>query len=117
MPEEVFYIMKHTLKLNKDFRRLYSRGKSCASGCVVVYCLKNRKGTNRIGLTVGKSVGKAVKRNRAKRLMRESCRLISADMISGFDIIVVARIRINGKKCGDVHNDLKAALEMLGLLK
>ena len=59
--------MKHTLKLNKDFRRLYARGKSVACGCVVVYCMKNRKDENRIGLTVGKTIGKAVKRNRAKR--------------------------------------------------
>lgn len=109
--------MKHTLKLNKDFRRLYSRGKSCASGCVVVYSMRNRRGKNRIGLTVGKPVGKAVKRNRAKRLMRESYRPLSEDMLSGYDIIIVARTRINGKKCQEVHTDLKKALTKLGLLK
>ena len=108
--------MKHTLKLNKDFRRLYARGKSVAYGCVVVYFMKNRSGKNRIGLTVGKTIGKAVKRNRAKRLIRESCRQIDGSMKKGYDIIVVARTRINGRKCPQVLNDLRGALKKLNLL-
>jgi len=106
--------MKHTLKLNKDFRRLYARGKSCASGCIVVYCMKNRLGKTRTGLTVGKTIGKAVLRNRAKRLMREGYRLLSVK--EGFDIILVARARINGKKSPEVKNDLSDALLKLNLL-
>ena len=61
-----------TLKLNKDFRRLYYRGKNCVCKNVVIYCMKNRGETNRIGITCGKSVGKAVVRNRLKRLVRET---------------------------------------------
>jgi len=108
--------MKHTLKLNKDFRRLYARGKSAACGCVVVYCMKNRKKENRIGLTVGKTIGKAVKRNRAKRLMREGCRQIQDSFLTGYDIIIVARTRINEKKCDVVARDLKNAADKLGLI-
>lgn len=106
--------MKHTLKLNKDFRRLYARGKSCASGCIVIYCMKNRFGRTRTGLTVGKTIGKAVLRNRAKRLMRESFR--SFCVKEGFDIILVARTRINGKKCSEVMQDMSNALSKLNLL-
>ena len=40
-----------TLKLNKDFKRLYYRGKCIAARTVVVYILRNRLGRNRIGLT------------------------------------------------------------------
>ncbi len=109
--------MKHTLKLNKDFRRLYARGKSCAYGCVAVYVMKNRHGKSRLGLTVGKTIGKAVKRNRAKRLMRESYRQIIPGITAGYDVIIVARSRINGKKCDTVKRDVIAALTKIGIYK
>lgn len=98
------------LKLNKDFRRLYARGKSGVSGCVVVYALKNKRKTIRVGLTVSKGVGNAVKRNRAKRIMRVAFDALEGNIANGYDIIIVARNRIEGKKSGQVTRDLKAAL-------
>ena len=53
-----------SLKLNRDFRRLYSRGKTAAGGFVVVYCRPNRYHFNRVGFTVGKSVGKDQRENK-----------------------------------------------------
>ncbi len=108
----LFEIMKKEkrLKLNKDFRRLYARGKSGVSGCVVVYALKNKRKTIRVGLTVSKGVGNAVKRNRAKRIMRVAFDALEGNIANGYDIIIVARNRIEGKKSGQVTRDLKAAL-------
>ena len=105
-----------TLKLNKDFRRLYYRGKSAALRTVVLYVQKNRKGINRIGLTCGKTVGNAVARNRAKRLMRESFRALSPEIKKGYDIVIIARTAICGKKCDDVLKDLRAAMEKVDML-
>ena len=105
-----------TLKLNKDFRRLYYRGKSAVARTVVLYVQKNRMQKNRIGLTCGKTVGKAVARNRAKRLMRESFRALSPEMKKGYDIIIIARTAICKKKCGDVLKDMRAAMERLEML-
>lgn len=111
--------MKHTetLKLNREFRRLYYKGKFCARGCIVVYAMKNRRGINRLGLTAGKSVGNAVKRNRAKRLMRESYRLSEDKLEKGFDIVIVARAAINGKKLDKVMRDVVQALEKTNVCK
>lgn len=107
-----------TLKLNKDFRRLYARGKSCASGYVVAYVMKNRNADfNRIGLTVGKTVGNAVKRNRAKRLMRESYRLMEHNLKQGYDIVLVARGRIVGKTFSQVDRDVVYAMRKIGMLE
>lgn len=53
-----------TTKQNYEFRRLYSKGKSCANAYLVVYCRKNRAGRSRIGYTVSNKVGHAVVRNR-----------------------------------------------------
>ena len=111
--------MKNTesLKLNRDFRRLYARGKTCAGAYIVVYAQKNRLGTNRLGLTVSKSTGKAVKRNRLKRLMRESYRLMEDRIETGFDFILVARTRALGKTFGQIQEDTERAMRKLGLLK
>ena len=105
-----------TLKLNKDFKRLYYKGSCAVSRSVVVYVQKNRFNRNRLGLTCGKSIGKAVKRNRAKRLMRESYRILSDRLIKGFDIVIIARTAILEKNCGDVLKDLHYALSKLNLL-
>ena len=50
---------KITLKLNKEFKRLYFKGKSAVHPLIVTYASKNRLGRNRIGITVTKKVGKA----------------------------------------------------------
>lgn len=105
-----------SLKLNRDFRRLYSRGKTVAGGFVVVYFKPNRYSFNRVGFTVGKSVGKAVVRNRTKRLMRESYRLLE-DRLSGHsDMVIVARNRAAGKTFSQISRDMEFVLRSLGLL-
>ncbi len=111
--------MKNTqsLKLNKDFRRLYSRGKSFVSGYTVVYASKNRLGHSRLGLTVSKSTGKAVKRNRLKRLMRESYRLMEDRISPGFDVIIVARNRALGKTQAQIQRDIEYAMRKLELIE
>lgn len=110
--------MKKTqsLKLNRDFRRLYSKGKSFVSGYTVVYASENRYDVSRLGLTVSKSIGKAVKRNRLKRLMRESYRLMEDRINSGFDIIIVARNRALGKTQQQIQKDIEYAMRKLELI-
>lgn len=108
--------MNNTLKLNKDFRRLYYRGKCVACHNVVIYAQKNRLNKTRVGLTCGKSVGGAVMRNRAKRLMRESFRSLLPRFAGSYDIVIVARSRISGKKCDEVLRDVKYAFKKLGII-
>ena len=105
-----------TLKLNKDFKRLYYRGKCVVARSIVVYMSKNKLGRNRLGLTCGKTVGKAAKRNRAKRLMRESFRLLTPELKTGYDIVIIARTRILDKKCGEVLRDVRYAFSKLDMI-
>lgn len=82
-----------SLKENHVFRRLYTKGESCANRYLVLYCRKNALGKNRIGLTVSKKLGHAVVRNRIRRRLREVYRLHENDFVCGYDIVVVARSR------------------------
>lgn len=104
------------IKLNRDFRRLYRSGKSEAGGYVVVYMKPNKRGVNRVGFTVGKQVGKAVVRNRTRRLMRESLRNAESGLKTGYDMIIVARNRAAGKTYDSISKDLRYVLRTLGIL-
>ena len=63
------------MKENHLFRRLYAKGKSAVSPTLAVYVRKNRLGYTRLGLTVGTKVGKAVRRNKVRRRIREAYRI------------------------------------------
>ena len=81
-----------SLKLNHIFRRLYHTTGQ-ADGYLVLYARKNRTDSNRVGITVGKKLGKAHIRNRTRRRIREIYRLNEEKFLPGWDIVVVARSR------------------------
>lgn len=79
-----------SLKLNHIFQRLYHT-KGVADGYLVLYARRNRTEINRVGITVGKKLGKAHIRNRTRRRIREIYRLNEERFLPGWDIVVVAR--------------------------
>ena len=81
-----------SLKLNHIFKRLYHTN-GFGNGFLVLYARKNRTGTNRVGITVSKKLGKAHIRNRTRRRIREVYRLNEESFQPGWDIVVVARSR------------------------
>jgi len=82
-----------SLKKNHEFKRLYNKGKSAASQVAVVYCRRNGRTENRLGVTVSTKIGGAVQRNRVRRRLKEIYRLNEEKLASGYDIVVVARVR------------------------
>ena len=83
-----------TLNLNKDFRRLYGRGKSFVHPLLVTYIMPNRQGIIRYGVTAGKKVGGAVERNRARRVIEAALREVAGQIeCGGADIVLVARTK------------------------
>ena len=77
--------------------------------------MKTRRNDKRLGLTVGKSFGKAVRRNRAKRLIRESYRAIEEKIPNGYDFVIVARGRADGAGFWQIKRDLEYVFGKLGL--
>lgn len=105
-----------TLKENKDFRRLYYRGKSRASSCLVTYALKSGRGETRIGITSGKKTGNAVKRNRSRRLIRAAFFGLEGRLNGSYDIVFVARTRTPFAKMQDVQTQMEGQLKALGVI-
>jgi len=83
---------EHRLTDKRDFQRIFHHGQSFANRYLVMYYLKNRSNeTFRVGFSVSKKVGKAVVRNRVKRLLREAFRLEKDRIEEPIDFVVIAR--------------------------
>lgn len=109
--------MFEKLKLNKDFRRIYGRGKSFVHPEIVTYIYKNKSSENvRYGITVSKKLGKAVKRNRAKRLITAAVSPYIARLKPGTDMVFVARTRIFSVKSYQISDIIKADFISAGVL-
>lgn len=106
-----------TLKENKDFHRLYSRGRAYAGALLVTYVLRNRCGNVRIGITTGKKIGKAVLRNRSRRIIREAYRQLSGCIKPGYDLVFVARGKTPFVKSSDILRAMKKELKDAGVLQ
>lgn len=110
--------MKYTvsLKENRVFRRLYAKGRSAVSPTMVLYCRKNGRRENRLGLTTGTKLGHAVVRNRVRRRLREIYRLPGAPALPGYDIVVVARVRAVYSRYAELERDFLRLAKKLQLL-
>ena len=98
--------MKYTvsLKENRQFRRLYAKGKSEVSPYLALYWRKNGLRENRLGITVGGKLGNAVKRNLVRRRLREFYRTNEVQFKPGYDLVVVARVRAVHSSYRDLGN-------------
>ncbi len=77
------------LTRREQYALVYNEGSSWVSSLVVMKALPNGLSLSRCGFSVSKRVGKAVIRNRVKRLLREILRV--TPLQPGWDIIFVAR--------------------------
>ena len=73
----------------EQYALVYNKGSSRISSLVVMKVLRNELGLSRYGFSVSRRVGKAVVRNKVKRLLREILRQTSLQ--PGWDIIFIAR--------------------------
>ncbi|MBE6604731.1 MAG: ribonuclease P protein component [Ruminococcaceae bacterium] len=121
------YAIKEHHLYNKAFRG----GSRFVCKTVAVYVLRDyaakrlmranpeKKYLNRVGLSVGKKLGGAVVRNRAKRLLREAYREVklTRGLKTGYLVVLAARDEIRGKKTADVTADMLRAFGALGMLQ
>ena len=88
MPRHNTFPKSGRLLANRQFRAVYARRLSARDELLVVHACENDFGRPRIGISIGKSCGTAVVRNRLKRLLREAFRQNKRLIPTGFDYVV-----------------------------
>jgi ribonuclease P protein component len=119
----------YAIKEHHLYNKSFAKGQRAVGKLVAVYVLKDyaarrlrdanprKQYLNRVGLSVGKKLGGAVGRNRAKRLLREAYAAIkrSPGLRTGYLVVLAARDEIRDKKMNDVEAELRRAFRVLGL--
>ena len=83
---------------NSQFQDVLARGRRLSDGRLILCIAENNRGHSRLGVSVGKSQGNAVIRNRLKRLVREAFRQSQKQIPAGFDYVVMIAVRRPNKK-------------------
>jgi len=105
------------LTRSTDFKRVRRLGKSYAHPLLVLIALPNGMERSRFGIAAGRSVGKAVERNRAKRLVREGLRPLTPQIEPGWDILLLARTSMAKSNLDSTRQALRTLLSRAHLLK
>ena len=91
MPRDARFLKSDRLRLRRDFARVLGGKCKAADAVLVVYAARNDLTFSRIGISVSKRIGNAVRRHHVKRRIREAFRKSKADLPGGLDIVCVAR--------------------------
>lgn len=85
--------MKRAFRLRRpeQFHKVRREGRSWDTTLLALNAVPNRRRQTRCGFVVGKRVGKAVDRNRARRRVREAVRLMFERIAPGWDLVFIVR--------------------------
>lgn len=98
-----------------DFRRVREQGRCWSDPRLVLCTYPNSQASLRVGYSVSKRIGGAVRRNRIKRLMRESIRAYCDLLEPGWDIVIIARQRVSLANYWDVQCSVGHLLGLAGV--
>ncbi len=107
---------KFRLTRSEDFKRVRRSGKSYAHPLVVLIVQAHTEPRVRVGVAAGRTVGTAVCRNRAKRLLREAMRTLLPSIASGLDLILIARPGLPSATLEETRQALLALLQRAQIL-
>ncbi len=96
---------------DRQFKAVLARNLHFSNGFLTLYMGQNECGHPRLGVSVGKSCGDAVVRNRLKRLLKEVFRQSQGEIPAGFDYLLM--VSPHWAKKLDKSADLRKALRLL----
>lgn len=108
----------YRLKRRNDFRRVFRAGTSVANRQFVLYTFKRSdEEVTRVGISISRKVGKAVVRNRIKRLVKEIVRHWMENIHPHMDLILIARNPVVGLDYKDLESSLRHVMKRASVFK
>jgi ribonuclease P protein component len=101
------------LRTQREFRRVYGRGRRARGQWLVVVAFQRRSPGHRLGLSVSKEHGPAVRRNKIKRLCREAFRLERPTLPGQFDLVLIPQPLSGKYALADLRVELRRLLTEL----
>jgi len=109
---------ENILTKDKDFDKVFKKGRSNYDNLIGVKILVNDLNVNRVGIVIGKKVSKkAVERNRLKRMIRESIKNELKKIKTYNDILIICLPSLGGSKSKGVELSIIKHFEKLNLYK
>jgi ribonuclease P protein component len=100
-----------------DFKRVRQLGTTYAHPFIVVIVLPNNMHKSRFAIAAGRSIGNAVQRNRAKRILREAMRASLGKIKAGWDVVILARKPIANAPYSEVSSALNHLLTKANIME
>jgi ribonuclease P protein component len=108
---------RRRLTRQRDYRAVYDRGRASRSPAVTCLGLEVGGEPTRVGIVASKKVGDAVRRNRAKRRLREAMRLVWPELgETGWHVVVIATAATGTLDFGDLVEAIRGCLSQIGVL-
>lgn len=103
------------LKESRDFERIIKNNKAYKTKLFFIYLERNENTIYHFGLSVGKKIGNAVKRNKVKRQIKEI--LSKNNYQKNFNCIIIVRKEINNVNFFEIEEELNKSLKKLSIIK
>jgi ribonuclease P protein component len=113
--------MRNYLRDPEEFQHVYRNGKRFEGVFITVFVIDNEGQHHRLGVTVSKkALGKAVHRNRAKRLLRETFRANEGSLNAlnkNYDWVLNAKSAVLSEKLSAPYREFEQIIERVGRLE
>lgn len=106
----------HRLRRAADIQELRRKGRRYYHPLLILFVQPNQQAHSRFAVAAGRRIGKAVKRNRAKRWVREAIRFHLPHLKAGWDCLLIWRQNPPSLAFAEVNLAIESLMKSAGLL-